>query len=79
MEAQHSSELEVYKADSEKWCTEVNNLKDLISRHRSQTTGLGEDIRHILAEKEHKIQELNKLLKQQKVVSILIGIVRRRL
>lgn len=69
METQHNNELEVYKTDSEKWRTEVNNLKDLISRHRSQTSGLGEDIKNLLKEKDYKIQELSNLLKQQKVIN----------
>ncbi|KAJ8934432.1 hypothetical protein NQ318_017133 [Aromia moschata] len=71
LEEQHKNELSIYKTDSEKLKElgndEVNRLKQLIARHKSECTGhLDIDIERLVKEKEEKIHELTVRLRQVK-------------
>lgn len=72
LEEQHKNELVVYKTDLEKLKQlsndEMNNLTQLLSRHRVRCTGrVDVDIQKLVSEKDEKINEMTTRLRQIKV------------
>lgn len=66
----------VYKTDSEKLKElsndEMNNLKQLLGRHRIRCTGrIDADIQKLVAEKDEKINEMSTKLRQIKVRKLI--------
>lgn len=77
MEEQHKNELMVYKTDSEKLKElsndEMNNLKQLLGRHRVRVSGrIDADIQKLVWEKDEKINELSTRIRQMKVRVVII-------